>query len=166
MLTFGEQLREKRKQARMTLDAVADGSGRSKTYIANLENNKPHPVSGAEPQPSREAVKDIAVAVNWNINEALRAAGYTPDIDPDTFPDPRSSSYHDDDIPDELKIVYGLHGNIVNALPPGKAREQYIHGLEVQAESVWTPLRSSPASLAASAVTSNPSAKIPGARAT
>ena len=80
MATFGEELRSRRKQARMSLDEVSAAAQVSKTYIANLENNRPLTASGAPPQPSRRIVQALALALDWKMQSALKAAGYTPDL--------------------------------------------------------------------------------------
>ena len=73
---FGVELKRRRKTARMSLDELAESATISKTYLANIENNKPHPISGALPNPKRDVVTRIAIALDWKLADALPLAGY------------------------------------------------------------------------------------------
>jgi transcriptional regulator with XRE-family HTH domain len=64
----------------MTLDDVAEAAHVSKSYIGNLENNRPLTASGLPPQPSRQIVEALAMATDWKLADALRSAGYSPDL--------------------------------------------------------------------------------------
>ena len=73
---FGKILKEKRKEMRLSLGALSQASGVSKTYINNIEEGKPHPITGADPRPTEDIIEKLAIALDWNINEALMNAGY------------------------------------------------------------------------------------------
>jgi transcriptional regulator with XRE-family HTH domain len=79
MSNFGEHLHQWRKESGLSLRALADKADISPTYIDNLEKNKPHSVTGALPQPSRDVIKRIAAACGVPGDMALRAAGYLPE---------------------------------------------------------------------------------------
>jgi transcriptional regulator with XRE-family HTH domain len=53
---FGERIRNKRKEAGLTLDQLAEASGCSKSYIWELENKNP-------PRPSADKLASIAKAL-------------------------------------------------------------------------------------------------------
>jgi transcriptional regulator with XRE-family HTH domain len=54
--SFGERIRNKRKEAGLTLDQLAESSGCSKSYIWELENKNP-------PRPSADKLASIAQAL-------------------------------------------------------------------------------------------------------
>ena len=54
--SFGERIRNKRKEAGLTLDQLAEASGCSKSYIWELENKSP-------PRPSADKLASIAKAL-------------------------------------------------------------------------------------------------------
>ena len=78
MSHFGENLFKWRKEAGLSLRALAEKADLSPTYIDNIEKNKPHSVSGALPSPSRASVVALSRACNVADDIALRAAGYLP----------------------------------------------------------------------------------------
>ena len=86
----------------------------------------------------------FAGAFGEDITKVLRLAGYD-DIallwengkSQSEGSAPGSGEYHPDDIPPELLNVYGLHGQVYNHLPFGRAREKYIEKLRATAESDW-----------------------------
>lgn len=79
MPTFGQTLRQWRKEAGLSLRALAEKADMSTTYLDSLERDKPHPVTGAPPQPRRKMVIALAHALHISEGLALEAAGYTPD---------------------------------------------------------------------------------------
>ncbi|HYE73771.1 MAG TPA: helix-turn-helix transcriptional regulator, partial [Blastocatellia bacterium] len=81
---FGQWLKRKREDARLTFEQVAERADLTKSYIWNLENAKPHPISGAYPRPRIEKVDAIAKALDVPVSEARLAAGYKPDETPET----------------------------------------------------------------------------------
>lgn len=84
VMTFAQQLKSRRIEANLSQSELALKAGTSKQYINNLENNTPHPITGATPRPSREKVTAIANALGWNLAEALPLAGYAPPKHPST----------------------------------------------------------------------------------
>jgi transcriptional regulator with XRE-family HTH domain len=54
--SFGERIRNKRREAGLTLDQLAEASGCSKSYIWELENKNP-------PRPSADKLASIAKAL-------------------------------------------------------------------------------------------------------
>ncbi len=56
MATFGEKIRDLRKEAKLTLEQLADRTESSKSYIWELENKNP-------PRPSAEKIDRIAKAL-------------------------------------------------------------------------------------------------------
>ena len=83
--TFGEQLREQLQARNMRAAELARRSGVTKQGIGRLINNTPHGITGALPQPERETVEKIARALDWDLSEALLAAGYAPSEPEDRF---------------------------------------------------------------------------------
>jgi len=61
-VTFGERIRDRRKELGLTLDQLAAASDSSKSYVWELENKNP-------PRPSAEKLAAIAkalqVTVDW-----------------------------------------------------------------------------------------------------
>lgn len=74
--TFGKWLQTHRKEARLSMQALADSVGLSKQYISVLERGQPHALTGKPVTPKKESVDALAVALNRSINEARHAAGY------------------------------------------------------------------------------------------
>ncbi len=88
MTAFGDWLLSTRKKLGLSQEELAQRANVSKNYISILERGRPHPGTGAAPQPSRKTVEEIAVAMNWPIEEPLRLAGYSAspelsDLSPD-----------------------------------------------------------------------------------
>jgi len=54
--SFGERIRNKRREAGLTLDQLAEASGCSKSYVWELENKNP-------PRPSADKLSSIAKAL-------------------------------------------------------------------------------------------------------
>jgi transcriptional regulator with XRE-family HTH domain len=78
-MTFGEWLREKLKEARMSNAELARWVDVSPTYIGNLVRDySPNTKSGKAPRPSERLVEKIAKAVKADPDEARQAAGYAP----------------------------------------------------------------------------------------
>ena len=72
--TFGEWLRKRRQEARLSQDELAARAGISKSYISTLERHAPHPKTGAPPQPTFETVDALAQALGIPIPVARDAA--------------------------------------------------------------------------------------------
>lgn len=81
--TFGDWLRRKRAEARLSGPDLALRSGVSKQYISNLEKNMRQPISNELVQPSREKVDALARGLGVSVAEARLAAGYAPPDRPD-----------------------------------------------------------------------------------
>jgi class 3 adenylate cyclase/tetratricopeptide (TPR) repeat protein len=77
-MPFGDWLQEKRIASGLSLRSLAKKAGVSHAYIDTLEKNKPHPVTGALPQPTKEIVLKLAKACNASVDDALTAADYLP----------------------------------------------------------------------------------------
>jgi transcriptional regulator with XRE-family HTH domain len=79
--TFGDYLKQWRKEAGLSMHALADKAQVSANYISIIENNKPHPVTGKPPEPSVHVVRRIAEACKIPEEVALRAAGFSASQD-------------------------------------------------------------------------------------
>lgn len=87
---FGNAIREKRKEQRLTVEAAAKKIGISKQYLSVLERAVPSLYTGKSIVPKLETVDLIAGALNWNLDEARLAAGYAPKTitrRPETIPE-------------------------------------------------------------------------------
>lgn len=76
--TFGEHLRRQLDEKGMRPAELARRSGVTKQNIGRLLNNTPHPITGKAPSVERETVEKLANALGWHIDDALLAAGYSP----------------------------------------------------------------------------------------
>lgn len=76
--SFGGELKIKLEAAGMRASELSRRSGVTKQNIGRLLNNTPHTVSGALPRTSEDTVVKLARALDWDINEALLAAGHAP----------------------------------------------------------------------------------------
>lgn len=74
--TFGERLQEKLDEAGIKAAELSRLSGVTKQNIGRILNNTPHSITGALPKPEPETVEKLAKALNWDLNDALPAAGY------------------------------------------------------------------------------------------
>lgn len=130
MSEFGDELKRRRKIARLSLDALAERAQLSKTYVANIERDTPHSVTGKKYTPSVDTVDRLAIALDWPLSEARPLAGYAHQFN--VF-----ISHHGeyDQLPPELENIYAMHGKVLNALPEGPARERYIEKLRADAEA-------------------------------
>jgi transcriptional regulator with XRE-family HTH domain len=77
-MTFGQWLKTKRAELRISGGDLETRSGVSRQYISNLERELKQEKSGKPVQPSIEIVDKIAKALNSDIDEARIAAGYAP----------------------------------------------------------------------------------------
>lgn len=75
-MSFGQWLSQQRKLCKLSLEDLASKTSYSRGYIHRLEQDSPHGVTGALPQPSRKIVIELANALGVPISEALREAGY------------------------------------------------------------------------------------------
>lgn len=78
LMTFGEALKAQMQTRGVKAADLARKAGITKQGIGRLINNVPHPLSGAPPKPELETVEKIALALDWDINEARLAAGFAP----------------------------------------------------------------------------------------
>lgn len=85
-MDFGRWLYTRRREAGLSQEVLARRAGCSKNYISRLERAIRHPVTGAPPQPSRKIVEGIALALGVHPAEALRAAGYLPEVEVEDVP--------------------------------------------------------------------------------
>lgn len=76
---FGEKLQEKLDEAGIKAAELARRSGVTKQNIGRLLNNTPHSITGALPKAEKPTVEKLAKALNWNLDDALIAAGYAPE---------------------------------------------------------------------------------------
>jgi transcriptional regulator with XRE-family HTH domain len=72
---LGEKIRRFRKEARLTLDGLADKTGSSKSYIWELEN------SDNPPKPSAEKLQKIAEALGQTVEFFIDDAGKVSEED-------------------------------------------------------------------------------------
>ncbi len=128
MSAFGNELRRRRKKAKLSLDELADLSGVSKTYIANIENDKPHNVTGKRPEPGKEIVDRLAAALDWSV-VAARELAFLSDV-----VRPRHETRTEDADP-ALDEVKAMQGRVLDNLPTGRARERYLAKLRAAAEA-------------------------------
>lgn len=130
---FGAELKRLRKQARMSLDELATAADMSKTYLANIENNKPHPISGALPEPSREIVTKLAIALDWKLADAFLLAGYAPPRTPadvlSRFPTAHSISNGED------VLARRVNGEIVTESNMDRAEKMLMRAGVLQEEA-------------------------------
>ena len=86
MSDFGEWLKGKRLDQRLTLETMAHKTGLSKQYISVLERGQPHALTGKPITPKLETVDKIARALGVPSGEARHAAGYAaPITEPQTI---------------------------------------------------------------------------------
>ena len=78
MLSFGKELRQRRKNKGWTQEDLYKKSGVSASYISTLEREQPHSQTGAALRPEPDKVKKLAKALDWDTVEALTLAGYVP----------------------------------------------------------------------------------------
>ncbi len=89
-------------------------------------------------QANAETIIRFAEAYGESVAEALQTAGYD-DIAKmwrernGAEEMTREPIY--DDLPPELQRVYGMHGKVFNAMPPGKVRDKYIESLMADDEA-------------------------------
>lgn len=67
-MTLGEIIKQYRLDHKMSMDALAEKSGVSKSYISLLEKNK-HPHTGKPIVPSIQIIKQFSKAMNIDFNE-------------------------------------------------------------------------------------------------
>ncbi len=67
-MTLGEIIKKYRKEHKMSMDAFADKSGISKSYISIIEKNK-HPKTGKPIVPSVQYIKQAADGMDMDFNE-------------------------------------------------------------------------------------------------
>jgi transcriptional regulator with XRE-family HTH domain len=77
-LFFGEWLKARRLERRMSQETLAGKADISKAYVSALERGKPHPSSARPRQPDLNVVDRIALALGVALDEARQAAGYAP----------------------------------------------------------------------------------------
>lgn len=74
-MTFGERIRQLRKERKLTQQELADKVGINFTYLSKIENDK---LESAE-FPSEETIKKLAKALSANADELLLMAKKVPD---------------------------------------------------------------------------------------
>lgn len=79
METFGDWLKKKREELRISGADLERSSGVSRQYISNLERNVTSDLTGKLIQPSVEKVDALAKGLGVSLNEARLAAGYAPE---------------------------------------------------------------------------------------
>lgn len=79
MATFGDWLRNKREELRISGADLERSSGVSRQYISNLERNVTSDLTGRLIQPSVEKVDALAKGLGIPVDEARLAAGYAPE---------------------------------------------------------------------------------------
>jgi len=72
-VTFGERIRDRRKELGLTLDQLAAASDSSKSYVWELENKNP-------PRPSAEKLAAIAKALQVTVDWLLGTDDQTLDV--------------------------------------------------------------------------------------
>lgn len=72
-VTFGERIRDRRKELGLTLDQLAAASDSSKSYVWELENKNP-------PRPSAEKLAAIAKALQVTVDWLLGTDNQTLDV--------------------------------------------------------------------------------------
>ena len=95
--TFGQRLREKMGESGIKPAELSRRSGVTKQNIDRLLNATPHPITGALPTTTRETVEKLAPALDWDLNDALLAAGLAPNAptDDELVADGLFSGYYD-----------------------------------------------------------------------
>ena len=138
---FGDWLRELLAKRGITSSRqVRQRTGISHTTIDDI-------LKGT--RPSVETAIRIAKGFGADISQALGLAGYEDIVEawqgasePSRQLDEEPlDEYHPDDVPPELRRVSERHGRVYAALPPGKARDQYIKRLEADDEAYLEMLR-------------------------
>jgi transcriptional regulator with XRE-family HTH domain len=81
--TFGECLREQLESKGIRPAELARRSGVTKQNIGRLLNATPHPITGALPRAEPETVTKLAEGLEWDVDEALLAAGHAPRLPDD-----------------------------------------------------------------------------------
>lgn len=81
-MTLGDAIRSYRENNEMSMDAFANKSGISKSYISLLEKNQ-HPNTGKPIIPTIKTYKLAAQAMNIDFDELIRMINDNVDISPD-----------------------------------------------------------------------------------
>lgn len=78
-MTFGEWLRKKILEQRISNRELAQMAGLSPTYVGNLVRDySPNMIGNRAPRPGEDVVERIAKALNAPLDEARLAANYAP----------------------------------------------------------------------------------------
>jgi transcriptional regulator with XRE-family HTH domain len=80
-IKFAEWLKQARKKSYLSMESLGAKVGVSKQYISVLEKGEPHPLTNKPVTPKREIVEKIASATGADLDEGLKAAGYSIEID-------------------------------------------------------------------------------------
>jgi len=124
---FGKEQKRLRELKGWSLDKLADEARVTKSYLWRIERNEPHSQTGKMPNPSPDAIKKIAKALDWKLEDAFGRAGIIAENVIRRVP-------YSEPLAAELEHVYALQCRAFNALPPGPIRERYIASLRADAE--------------------------------
>src|ERR1041385_1670403 len=85
-LSFGEWLRERRRELNLTTVECAKRSGMPQSVWSRLESGESRSRTGAPPRPSPETCRKIAQGLGVPLLEVMKAAGYPVRDDADEGP--------------------------------------------------------------------------------
>lgn len=132
-------VRERRREARLSQQELAERAGCSKSYISTLERGSRHSGSGGVVRPSEVFIDNLARGLGVPRDEARLQAGYAPargaEAPPAQPPDPllRAGA--------ELRTVYLEMLEIFERLPTGTPRTAFLRALGGQLDFAHSMLR-------------------------
>ena len=80
VLTFGEWVAQERELRKLTKTECAKRAGITPQRWAQIEYDLSNRSDGSPPQISRKSVEKVALGLGVPVSEALRAAGFMPDV--------------------------------------------------------------------------------------
>lgn len=81
--TFGQAVQAQRERIGWSIARAADQAGWKWPRWQRIEQDEPKRHDGSPPQLRRETVLKVALAISWAPEDALIAAGYTPNVNQD-----------------------------------------------------------------------------------
>lgn len=89
--TFGDEIKERLIALNMRPSELARRAKTTRQNIGRLINGVVHPITGAYPTAELDTVEAIAVALDWDIDDARMKAGHDPtrrqNLNPKFLPD-------------------------------------------------------------------------------
>lgn len=127
MEKFIQRLKEEMQSKSIKAAELARRSGITKQNIGRLLNFTPHPITGATPTTTRETVEKLAVALGWDLDEALNLAGFASEHS--EIPKPKNVAEFVEALERMGVTDWSIPGEDLNKLPP-EAFEQLLDLIE------------------------------------